>query len=34
MYYNMLFIKESVMSLKEKQQHNTDFCTFKLHAST
>ena len=30
----MLLMKKSVLSLKEKQQHNVGFPTFKLPAST
>ena len=30
----MLLMKESVLNLKEKQQHNLGFTTFKLTAST
>ena len=30
----MLLMKESVFSLKEKNQHNIGFPTFKLPAST
>ena len=30
----MLLMKESVLSLKEKQQHNLGLPTFKLQANT